>query len=92
MKACVVHIVPGTTPAKESTLNTHVLNKTLAPDVPLVSVDVNLLWNNFPEPSKTGRRVEGSEQFLTHSGTILQVFGEKRKLAPISRKINKQGW
>lgn len=92
MKACVVHLIPGKLPARESTLSTCVLNKTLAPDVPLVPVDVNLLWNNFPEPSKKDRRVEGSEKSLTHSGTIVQAFGEKTRLAPISREINKQGW
>lgn len=77
MMARVVHLMPGPVPAMESALSTGVLNKTLGPKVPLVSMDVSLLWNNFPEPPKKARRVEGSKEFLTHSGNILQALEVK---------------
>lgn len=78
MTACVVHFLPGPVPAMGSALSTSVLNKTLGPKVPFVSMAVSLLWNNFPEPPKKARRVEGSKEFLTHSGNILQVLEGKQ--------------
>lgn len=76
--AYVVHLVPETVPATESVLNICVLNKTLGPKILWASMDVSWLWNNLPEPSKKGRRVEGSEEFLTHSGNILQALERKQ--------------
>lgn len=66
-----------------------VLSETLASKVPLLPVDVSLLWNNFPEPSKKG---DGScsEEFLTHSGNTLQA-SERKQTPTILRKTNGAG-